>query len=95
MNEPQLSRDVRRRLAMIKHAEEVTGNVAMTCRYYGISRTAYYRHFDGTTWTSVPRPANDLGGWPQVYDLAQVGRTASVWGVGPGAGDRLLIDRFR
>jgi transposase-like protein len=28
---------------MIKHAEEVTGNVAMTCRYYGISRTAYYR----------------------------------------------------
>jgi hypothetical protein len=59
------------------------------------SRTAYYRHFDGTAWTSVPRPANDLGGWPQVYDLAQVGRTASVWGVGPGAGDRLLIDRFR
>ena len=43
MSEPQLPRDVRRRLAMIKHAEEVTGNVAMTCRYYGISRTAYYR----------------------------------------------------
>ncbi|MFB4300796.1 hypothetical protein [Actinomadura sp. NTSP31] len=59
------------------------------------SRTAYYRHFDGTTWTDVPRPANDLGGWPQVYDVAQVGRTQSVWGVGPGAGDRLLIDRFR
>ncbi|MBD2894486.1 hypothetical protein amrb99_34110 [Actinomadura sp. RB99] len=59
------------------------------------SRTAYYRHFDGTAWTSVPRPANDLGGWPPVYDLAQVGRTASVWGVGPGAGNRLLIDRFR
>lgn len=43
MGEPQLPREVRRRLAMIKHAEEVTGNVAMTCRYYGISRTAYYR----------------------------------------------------
>jgi hypothetical protein len=39
MGEPQLPREVRRRLAMIKHAEEVTGNVAMTCRYYGISRT--------------------------------------------------------
>jgi transposase-like protein len=25
------------------HAEEVTGNVAMTCRYYGISRQVYYR----------------------------------------------------
>ena len=43
MGQPQLPRDIRRRLAMIKHAEEVTGNVAMTCRYYGISRTAYFR----------------------------------------------------
>ena len=38
MSEPQLPREVRRRLAIIRHAEEVTGNVAMTCRYYGISR---------------------------------------------------------
>jgi len=37
MSEPQLPREVRRRLAIIRHAEEVTGNVAMTCRYYGIS----------------------------------------------------------
>jgi transposase len=43
MSEPQLPRDVRRRLAIIRHAEEVTGNVAMTCRYYGISRQVYYR----------------------------------------------------
>ena len=43
MSEPQLPRDVRRRLAIIQHAEEVTGNVAMTCRYYGISRQVYYR----------------------------------------------------
>jgi hypothetical protein len=38
MVEPQLSREVRRRLAILQHAEEVTGNVSMTCRYYGISR---------------------------------------------------------
>jgi hypothetical protein len=31
-------RQVRRRLAILNHAEEVTGNVAMTCRYYGVSR---------------------------------------------------------
>jgi len=31
------------RLGIIRHVEEVTGNVAKTCRYYGISRTAYYR----------------------------------------------------
>lgn len=43
MSEPQLPREVRRRLAIIRHAEEVTGNVAMTCRYYGISRQVYYR----------------------------------------------------
>src|SRR4030095_54136 len=26
----------------LRHAEEVTGNVAMTCRYYGISRQCFY-----------------------------------------------------
>ena len=29
-------RQVRRRRAILRHTEEVTGNVAMTCRYYGI-----------------------------------------------------------
>jgi transposase-like protein len=42
MSEPQLPREVRRRLAIIRHAEEVTGNVALTCRYYGISRQCNY-----------------------------------------------------
>jgi transposase len=42
MSEPKPPREVRRRLAVIQHAEEVTGNVAMTCRYFGISRQVYY-----------------------------------------------------
>ena len=42
MSDPLLDREVRRRLAVLRHAEEVTGNVAQTCRYYGISRQAYY-----------------------------------------------------
>ena len=42
MSEPLLPREVRRRLAIIQHAEEVTGNVAM-CRHSGISRQVYYR----------------------------------------------------
>jgi transposase-like protein len=29
-------------LAIIQHAEEETGNVAMTCRYFVISRHTYY-----------------------------------------------------
>ena len=38
MTERELAKNAARRLAIIRHAEEVTGNVAMTCRYYGISR---------------------------------------------------------
>ncbi len=37
--------DAAKRLAIIRHAQEVTGNVAKTCRYYGISRPAYYKWF--------------------------------------------------
>ncbi|MCK2243739.1 MULTISPECIES: IS481 family transposase [unclassified Crossiella] len=37
-----MDRQVRRRLAVLRHVEEVTGNVAMTCRYFGISRPTYY-----------------------------------------------------
>ena len=42
MTEQQLNRQAKRRLAILRHAEEVTGNVALTCRYYGISRQCFY-----------------------------------------------------
>jgi transposase InsO family protein len=42
LTEQELSRRAKRRLAIIRHAEEVTGSVALTCRYYGISRQCYY-----------------------------------------------------
>lgn len=42
MSDVQSDRLVKRRLAILRHAEEVTGNVAMTCRYYGISRQMFY-----------------------------------------------------
>jgi transposase-like protein len=31
------------RIALIRHAAEVRGSVALTCRYYGISRPTFYR----------------------------------------------------
>jgi hypothetical protein len=40
----QLARMAKRRLAILRHAEEITGNVALTCRYYGISRQIFYAH---------------------------------------------------
>lgn len=43
MTEREQRRLVNHRLAVLRHAEEVTGNVAQTCRYYGISRTCFYK----------------------------------------------------
>ncbi len=42
MTERELTKNANRRLAIIRHAQEVTGNVALTCRYYGISRQVFY-----------------------------------------------------
>ena len=33
MNEREATRVAARRLAILRHAEEITGNVARTCRY--------------------------------------------------------------
>ena len=69
MSEPLLPREVRRRLAIIEHAEEVTGNVAMTCRYYGISRPTYY------TW--LRRYREQVVAVPGADDIEQVARGQS------------------
>ena len=42
-SEKDLIRRAKRRLAVLQHAEEISGNVAATCRYYGISRNVFYR----------------------------------------------------
>jgi len=42
VTEQQLARGAARRLAILRHAREVTGNVSMTCRSFGITRQAYY-----------------------------------------------------
>jgi len=41
VNERERDKNAARRLAILRHAEEVTGNVALTCRYYGITRQAF------------------------------------------------------
>ncbi len=43
-SEKDLLRRANRRLAVLQHAEEVSGNVAATCRYYCcISPNVFYR----------------------------------------------------
>ena len=43
MTEQQLARMAKRRLAILRHAEEITGNVSLICRYSGISRQVFYK----------------------------------------------------
>jgi transposase-like protein len=47
VTDKELDRNAARRLAIMKHAEEVTGNVSLTCRYYGTSRQVFYRWLHG------------------------------------------------
>ena len=53
MTEPGRERGAHRRLAVLRHVEEVNGSVAATCRYYGISRQCYYgwlRRYEAHAW---------------------------------------------
>jgi transposase-like protein len=43
MDEREQQRKIRHRLAVLRHAEEISGSVAATCRYYGISRPTFYK----------------------------------------------------
>jgi hypothetical protein len=43
VTERERDKSAARRLAILRHAEEVSGNVALTCRYYGITRHAFYQ----------------------------------------------------
>lgn len=43
MTEIEQQRKIRHRLAVLRHAQEVTGSVSKTCRYYGISRPTFYK----------------------------------------------------
>ena len=42
MSDPLNDPAVRRKVAVLRHVDEVRSNVAMTCRYFGISRQLYY-----------------------------------------------------
>lgn len=45
MTDRERDRNAARRLVIIRHFQEVTGNVSKTCRYSGITRQAYYTWF--------------------------------------------------
>ena len=43
MNSQAYERQIRHRLTILSHADEVSMNVAATCRYYSISRNTFYK----------------------------------------------------
>ena len=60
MNERKLDRSAAKRLAILRHAEEVTGNLALTCRFYGITRQAFCqrrRRYQAAGTRALPTPA--------------------------------------
>jgi hypothetical protein len=42
VNERRLEENAARGPTIIRHAREVSGNVALTCRYYGIGPQVFY-----------------------------------------------------
>jgi transposase-like protein len=71
MTERERDRNAARRLAIIRHAQEVTGNVSKTCRYYGITRQAYYtwfRRYEESGIEGPPGPVIETPREPQRHE---------------------------
>ena len=58
MNEHELQRQAKHRLAILQSRRRSLRHVAATCRYYGISRTRFYRwqrRYEDTAWPATDR----------------------------------------
>ena len=76
MDDREQQRKIRHRLAVLRDAGEVSGNVAATCHYYGISRTLFYKwrnRFDELGAQSL----RDRSTWPHHSPTATTGRWSS------------------
>ncbi|GAA1034339.1 MULTISPECIES: helix-turn-helix domain-containing protein [Amycolatopsis] len=78
MSEPQPDRQACHRLAVLRHVEEVSGNAAMTCRYFGITRQTYYnwlRRYEAEGRQGFPPPTSIPAGRAR---RASIGVTRNV-----------------
>ena len=84
MVEPQPPREVHRRLAILQHTEDASGNVSMTCRHYGINQPIYstrlrrYREEASTTIAVMPIRPGDSHAIKTHFRLAQSSRSVIV-----------------
>jgi hypothetical protein len=76
---------VRRKLAAVRHVDGVTGNMAMTCRYFGISRQHYYtwlRRYHAEGLDGLRDRSRQPKTCPHATDTEVVGCQAEGWGQG-------------
>ena len=55
MKTQSIDRQMRHRLAVLRHADEISKNVAATCRHYGITRQTFY------TWEKRYKSEGEAG----------------------------------
>ncbi len=55
MKVQSIDRQIRHRLAVLRHADEISMNVAATCRHYGITRQTFY------TWEKRYKSEGEVG----------------------------------
>ena len=55
MTAHSIDRQIRHRLAVLRHADEISMNVAATCRHYGITRQTFY------TWEKCYKSEGEAG----------------------------------
>lgn len=54
--------DIQRKLKVLRYAEKI-GDVAKACRYFGVSRSSFYR------WKAPTEKATDVGAYIRALDL--------------------------
>ena len=81
MNSQAYERQIRHRLAILSHADEVSMNVAATCRYYGISRNTFYkweRRFKAEGADGLRERSRAPKNSPRATDSEVVGKRSST-----------------
>jgi Helix-turn-helix domain len=91
----ELDKNAARGLAIIRHAREVTGNVAKTCRYYGISQQVFYtwlRRYEAEGPAGLRDRSTRPAHWPP-YARPALGQPRSL--AAPHAGLCLMQPKAR
>jgi hypothetical protein len=78
VTEKELARGAAHRLAIIRHAQEATGNVSLTCRYYGITRHGHVRSDSGYSRDSRPVSRGSTSRPPRDYSSDAMKERASA-----------------